>query len=337
MLTQQHYIQASSDHSLFIKKSSNSFTVLLVYVDDIILAGTSLLEFQHIKSILDTSFKIKDLGQLKCFLGIEVAHSKLGISLCQRKYCLDLLHDSGHIGSKPISTPSDPSMKFHHDTSKPYDDISAYRRLTGRLLYLNNTRSDITFTTQQLSQFLSNPIVAHHNVALRVLRYLKSCPGKGLFFPRNSSLALQGFSDADWAGCLDTRKFVTGQCFFLGHSLISWRIKKQTNVSRSSSEAEYKALGSATCQLQWILYLLLDLHITCSKLPVLYCDNQSALHIAANPIFHERTKHLEIDCHLVREKLQDGVMKLLPVSSQDQIADFFKKTSSSQNFFSAFI
>jgi len=115
VLIQQNYIQASLDHSLFIKKSSDSFTVLLVYVDDIILAGTSLLEFQHIKSILDTSFKIKDLGQLKYFLGIEVAHSKLGISLCQRKYCLDLLHDSGHIGSKHISTPSNPSMKLHYD------------------------------------------------------------------------------------------------------------------------------------------------------------------------------------------------------------------------------
>lgn len=102
------------------------------------------MEFQNIKSILDTSFKIKDLGQLKYFLGIEVAHSKLGISLCQRKYCLDLLHDSGHMGSKPISTPSDPSTKLHHDTSTPYDDIPAYRRLVGRLLYLNNTRPDIT-------------------------------------------------------------------------------------------------------------------------------------------------------------------------------------------------
>lgn len=139
VLTQQHQIQASLDHSLFIKKSSDIFTVLLVYVDDIILAGTSLLKFQHIKSIQDTSYKIKDLGQLKYFLGIEVAHSKLGISLCQRKYCLDFLHDSSHIGSKPISTTSDSSLKRHHDSSKPYDDIPAFRRLVGRLLYLNTT------------------------------------------------------------------------------------------------------------------------------------------------------------------------------------------------------
>jgi hypothetical protein len=263
---------------------------------------------------------------------IEVAHSKAGISLCQRKYCLDLISDSGFIGSKPVSTPSDPSIKLHSDSSSPFSDVPAYRRLIGRLIYLNNTRPDITFITQQLSQFLSNPTIIHHNPALRTLRYLKGCPGKGLFFPRHSSLSLQGFTDADWAGCLDTRKSISGHCFFLGNSLISWRTKKQTTVSRSSSEAEYRALASATCELQWILYLLHDLHITCSKLPVLYCDNQSALHIAANPVFHERTKHLEIDCHIVREKLQHGILKLLPVSSQEQLADFFTKSLLPKHF-----
>jgi len=302
-LLAQDYLQAASDHSLFVKKTSSSFIVLLVFVVDIILAGNSISEFDQIKSVLDSLFKSKDFGQLKYFLGIEVAHSKLGISLCQRKYCQDLLADSGTVGSKPVSTPSDSSIKLHHDSGPPFDDIAAYRRLVGRLLYLNTTRPDITFITQQLSQFLSKTAQTHHNAALRVLKYLKGCPGRGLFFPRNSSLTLQGFSDVDWAGCLDTRKSISGQCFFLGNSMISWRTKKQITVSRSSSEAEYRALASATCELQWILYLLRDLHVSCSKLPVLYCDNQIAIHIASNPVFHERTKHLEIDCHLIKEKL----------------------------------
>jgi hypothetical protein len=294
-----NFKQASADHSLFTRKTVTSFLVLLVYVDDVIIAGTSLDEIQVVKSALHTSFKIKDLGKLKYFLGLEVAHSQAGISLCQRKYCLDLLVDSGLLGAKPVSTPCDPSVKLYHDDSPPYHDISAYRRLVGRLLYLNATRPDITFITQQLSQFLSAPTTTHFNAATRVLHYLKSSPGRGIFYPRDSSLHLIGFSDADWAGCKDSRRSISGQCLFIGKSLISWRTKKQLTVSRSSSEAEYRALAAATCELQWLLYLFRDLQLTCNKSPVLYCDNRSAIHIAANPVFHERTKHLEIDCHLV--------------------------------------
>ncbi|MCH89412.1 retrovirus-related Pol polyprotein from transposon TNT 1-94, partial [Trifolium medium] len=331
-LLQLQFTQASSDHSLFTRQTASSFIVLLVYVDDVIIAGTSLDDIQSIKHALHQSFRIKDLGPLKYFLGIEVAHSKAGISLCQRKYCLDLINDAGLMVSKPVNTPSDPSIKLHQDASAPYHDISSYRRLVGRLLYLNATRPDITFITQQLSQFLSAPTTTHFTAATRVLRYLKSCPGRGIFFPRDSSLHLIGFSDADWAGCKDTRRSISGQCFFIGKSLISWRTKKQLTVSRSSSEAEYRALAAATCELQWLMYLFKDLHISSFKLPVLYCDNQSAVHIAANPVFHERTKHLEIDCHLVREKLHAGLMKLLPVASKHQLADFFTKALLPQPF-----
>ncbi|MCH79442.1 copia protein, partial [Trifolium medium] len=174
--------------------------------------------------------------------------------------------------------------------------------------------------------------MAHFKAATRVLRYLKTCPGHGIMMPRDSNLHLQGFSDADWVGCLDSRRSISGQCFLLGRSLISWRTKKQLTVSRSSSEAEYRALAAATCEMQWILYLFKDLQVKSSKLHVLFCDNQSALHIAANPVFHERTQHLDIDCHIVREKLNSGMMKLLLVSSKNQLADFFTKPLLHQPF-----
>jgi hypothetical protein len=317
---------------LFTLTKDANFTALLVYVDDIILAGNDLIEFKRIKNILDSSFKIKDLGVLKYFLGLEIAHSKLGITISQRKYCLDLLKDSGLLGSKPAITPLDPSAKLHQDEGKLYEDISSYRRLIGKLLYLTNTRPDISFATQQLSQFLQKPTVSHYKAACRVVRYLKMNPGRGLFFPRDSDIQILGYSDADWAGCLDTRRSTSGYCFFIGNSLVSWKAKKQVTISRSSSEAEYRALSTATCELLWILFLLRDLKITCHKSPVLYCDSQSALHIASNPVFHERTKHLEIDCHLVREKLQQGLLKLLPISTNDQVADFLTKALPSPKF-----
>lgn len=310
------YRQVDSDHSLLVKSVDANLTILLVYVDDVILAGSSIFEITSIKKTLHHAFKIKDLGILKYFLGLEVAHSAKGITLCQRKYCIDLLNDSGLLGFKPQSTPSDPSIKICMNDAEPFQDIPTYRRLIGRLIYLTTTRPDITHITQQLSQFLSKPSIIHHNAACRVLRYLKSSPSRGLFFPHNSTLQLPGFSDADWAGCQDTRRSISGSCFFIGQSLISWRTKKQQTVSHSSSEVEYCALASATCELQWLLYLLRDLHITCIKPLVLYCENQSAFHIAANHVFHERTKHMEIDYHIVREKFLAGTMKLLPISSK---------------------
>jgi hypothetical protein len=332
LLISEGYTQSTADYSLFTLRKDDQFIALLVYVDDIILAGTDLNEFTRIKAILDTKFKIKDLGVLRYFLGLEVAHSEQGITISQRKYCLDLLQDSGLLGSKPAITPLDPSIKLHQDSGQAYEDVSSYRRLIGKLLYLTNTRPDISFATQQLSQFLHKPTVTHYKAACRIVRYLKQSPGRGLMFPRNSEIQILGYSDADWAGCLDTRRSTSGYCFFLGSSLISWKAKKQVTISRSSSEAEYRALSTATCELIWLLYLLKDLHITCAKPPVLYCDSQSAMHIASNPVFHERTKHLDIDCHLVREKLQQGILKLLPISTDEQLADFLTKALPSPKF-----
>ncbi|GAU25315.1 hypothetical protein TSUD_375780 [Trifolium subterraneum] len=240
--------------------------------------------------------------------------------------------ETGDLGCKPSSVPMDPGHKLHHDDSTPHQDITGYRTLVGKLLYLTNTRPDTAFPVQQLCQFLDCPTVLHYKAAHKVLRYLKGCPGTGLFFPRSSDTHLEGFTDADWGGCIDTRKSITGYCFFLGSSLICWKSKKQQTISWSSSEAEYRALAAGTCELQWLTYLLRDLQIPITKQPSLYCDSQSAIHIASNPVFHERTKHIDIDCHVVGERLQQGLMKLLPVSGYNQLADIMTKALHPANF-----
>ncbi|XP_020240327.2 uncharacterized protein LOC109819131 [Cajanus cajan] len=231
------YTQSMADHSLFVKNTGSSFTALLVYVDDILLTGTDLAEINHVKKYLDDQFSIKDLSDLRYFLGLEVSKSAKGIVLNQRKYVLDILSDAGLLGAKPAATPMDPSTKLQADKGIAYTDPAEFRRIIGKLIYLTTTRPDISYAVQQVSQYVSNPLDLHYKAAIRILRYLKGCPGKGLFFPSSNSLKPSAFADSDWACCLDTRRSVTGYCIFLGDALISWKSKKQGIISRSSSEA----------------------------------------------------------------------------------------------------
>ncbi|KAL5547348.1 hypothetical protein UlMin_007035 [Ulmus minor] len=341
VLIEEGFRQSATDHSLFINSKGSAFIVILVYVDDIIIASSDDVAVQHLKSRINARFKLKDLGTLRYFLGLEVGRTERGISVSQRSYALQLLADTGYLGCKPAVTPMEPNLKLSQDEGDLLPDASLYRRLIGKLLYLTITRPDLSYAVNRLSQFLSQPRLPHFKAVQRVLQYVKGTPGQGLFLPSKSEVELRAyaesdlsttaeaqfkvFSDADWAGCADSRRSISGYCVFLGDSLISWKSKKQATVSRSSAEAEYRSMANATCELTWLLSLLKELGVSHSRPALLYCDNQAALHIAANPVFHERTKHIEIDCHLVRDKIQAGVLKTLHVSTRNQLADVFTK------------
>ncbi|KAF5475752.1 hypothetical protein F2P56_007527, partial [Juglans regia] len=277
-LIQFGFTQSKADYSLFTCITNTTFTALLVYVDDIVVASSSLDSISALKTFLNNQFRIKDLGPLRYFLGIEVARSPTGIHLCQRKYTLDILADLGHLASKPLKIPMDQNHKLSKSTGTFLPDPTPYRQLIGHLLYLTITKPDISYSTQVLSQFMHHPSTSHLATAHKVLRYLKNTPGQGILLSSTSSIQLKGYCDSDWATCPDTQKSITGYCIFLGQSLISFRSKKQTTVSRSSAEAEYRAMASITTEFTWLRHLFTDLCIPHPQAAELFCDNQAALH-----------------------------------------------------------
>ncbi|KAL0449348.1 UNVERIFIED_CONTAM: Retrovirus-related Pol polyprotein from transposon TNT 1-94 [Sesamum latifolium] len=215
------FVQSKHDHCLFSKSSTAGMIMLLVYVDDILIAGNSENQIQEVKAYLNDQFSIKDFGVAKYFLGLKIARRLQRIAVTQTKYIADLIQDAGITQAKTTTTPQPTGIKFTSEVGNPLTHPEIYRRLVGRILFLGFTRPDICHAAQQLSQFIQSTCKQHLDAALHLLRYLNGTASKGLFFPSDTSQELLAYSDADWVSCLDTRRSLTGFCIFLGSSLIS--------------------------------------------------------------------------------------------------------------------
>ncbi|GAA0143379.1 transmembrane signal receptor [Lithospermum erythrorhizon] len=248
--------------------------------------------------------------------------------LSQQKYIWDII--------KPTTTPLPSDWGTYNSESPPMADPSVYRRLVGRLLYLNFTRPDVTFPVNHLSQFMQAPSEANCTTTTHVVKYLRGTISHGLTYAAGTSLSVQAYCDADWAKCSITRRSVSGYCILIGSSLVSWKSKKQTTISKSSAEAEYRSAASTVCELKWISYILQDIKQPCDLPLSLGCDNKSTIHIIENPIFHERTKHIELDCHLIWDHYKNGFIKPYHVPSKSQLADLFTKLLPAPVMFSLF-
>ncbi|WVZ91561.1 LOW QUALITY PROTEIN: hypothetical protein U9M48_037713 [Paspalum notatum var. saurae] len=276
------FTESKSDTSLFVYRRGDEIAYLLLYVDDIVLTASSQHLLQCIITSLQQEFAMKDLGVLHHFLGVTVEPRPSGLLLHQRQYTLDILEQAGMTDCNTCSTPVDSQAKLSEDAGDPVADPTAYRSVAGALQYLTFTRPD---TTYAICLHMHDPREPHLTAFERLLRYLRGTVDHGLLL-HWSSAELVVYTDADWAGCPDTRRSTSGYAVFLGGNLVSWSSKQQPIVFRSSVEAEYRAVANDAAEASWLRQLLAELHSPFAKSTLVYCDNVSAVYHSINPVQH---------------------------------------------------
>ena len=319
------YVHSNGDSSLFVRHCPAGVSILVVYVDDILITGSDVTEASRLSAALARAFEIKALGPLRYFLGLEVAYSSRGIFVSQQHYTVDLLKLTGMTDCAPVRTPIDPNVKLGDGGDSPPVNHYRYQQLVRKLIYLTHTRPDISFAVHLLSQFMHAPHEIHRQAAHRVLAYLKGCPGKGLHFPRRADETVKVYTDADFAGSIVDCRSTTGYCTFVFGSLVIWKSSKQDRVSRSSAEAEYRALADGASEAQWLHDVLSDLRVRYLGPIHFFCDNKSTIALAKNPGQTGRIKHMERDRFFFKERMDDGLFDLEFVPSSEQAADVFTK------------
>lgn len=326
------FVNSVSDTSLFILQHGKSIIYMLVYVDDILITGNDTALLQRTLDALAQRFSVKEHEELHYFLGIEAKRVPQGLHLSQQRYILDLLAQTNMLTAKPVTTPMAPSPKLSLHSGTKLPDPTEYRRIVGSLQYLAFTRPDLSYSVNRLSQFMHIPTTEHWQALKRVLRYLAGTPDHGIFLKKGNTLSLHAYSDADWAGDTDDYVSTNGYIVYLGNHPISWSSKKQKGVVRSSTEAEYRSVANTSAELQWVSSLLVELGIRLPQQPVFYCDNVGATYLCANPVFHSRMKHIALDYHFVRNQVQSGALRVVHVSTHDQLADTLTKPLSRTAF-----
>lgn len=326
------FIQCNSDPCVFVSKRGNETTILAIYVDDGIIVGDNENEIRRVIIHLREKFEIKEM-KVDCFLGLEINQNEDGsIFLYQTRYAKKVLKRFDMAECDGVITPSNPNQQMCNFDESDQSSFP-YRKLIGSLMYLSiGTRADIAHAVGIASRYVEKPTVVHERAGKRILKYIKKHLNFGILFFSSSTRELSVYTDADYAGDIDTRRSTSGSAFIYSGGIISWSSTRQKSVSASTTESEYIAASLCVRELTWLRALFCE--ILGEKLPIinLYMDNQSAIRLIKNPEFHKRTKHIDVAYHIIREKYNEELFTLQYISTNEMLADVFTKALTAQVF-----
>ena len=300
--------------------------IIAIYVDDLLVTGSDEKLIKEFKAEMLEVFEMTDLDLMSFFLGMEVKQDHEGIFVCQKKYAREVLKKFHMEDCKSTTSPMNQKEKFSKDDGVDKVDEKHYKSLIGCLMYLSATRPDILFAVSILSRFMHCASEVHLQAAKRVVRYIKDTLDYDVKYSHSHNFKLYGYSDSDWVGCVDDLRSTTSYCFTFGSGVFSWLSKKQEVITQSTAEAEYVAVVAAVNQALWIRKIMTDLHMEQEENTQIFVDNQAAISIANDPMFHGKIKHFKIKLFLLREVQREGEVKLLYCKTENQSVEILTKT-----------
>ena len=320
------YIKCPHEHALYSKTNKQGDILLVcLYVDDLIFTGNNPSMFEKFKRAMTQEFEMTDIGLMSYYVGIEVKQMKEGIFVSQERYVKEVLEKFNMINSKPVTTPIEVGIKLSKYEDGDVVNPTYFKSLIGSLRYLTNRRPDILYSVGLVSRYMEAPTTTHFKAAKRILRYLKGTLDFGLFYSSSKEFKLEGYCDSDWAGDLDDRKSTTGFVFFFGDTAFTWNSRKQPVVTLSTCEAEYVAATSCVCHVIWLRNLLKAIGLMQEQPTEINVDNKSTIALSKNPVFHDRSKHIDTRFHFIRECISKKEIHVKYVKTEDQVADIFTK------------
>ncbi|KAJ0440609.1 putative RNA-directed DNA polymerase [Helianthus annuus] len=333
-LVQHGYRRSQSEPTLYVKKSGASdFIVVCLYVDDIVYTSSSQKLLAEFREKMVNEFDMTDIGKLSYFLGLEVTQRADGTFVGQQKYARDLLNRFGMGQCKTATTPMNANEKLQMEDGGAAVDEHQFRSLVGGLIYLTHSRPDIAYAVGVISRFMHKPSVNHMGAAKRVLRYIAGSADLGLWYGKTGRVELAGYTDSDWANCVEDRKSLSANLFSIGTGAVSWCSKKQEVVALSTTEAEYIAATAASCQATWLRKILIELGQEQKEATPIFCDNMSTVFLSKNQAYHGRSKHIDIKYHFIRNLVEGGQIELKSCYTEEQVADILTKPLCAEQFY----